>query len=237
MKMIRIFYFSVLLNLLLSLLGYSDEAVKLSHGVDVFKRLSVKYAKHFSWKGPDGNLVKISDSDELGSYLITVFSKKTNAGWINWANRHPIEDSGQHLGQCIFYEMLDIVPPRTGIEILLSQRLEDNSCDSETFWAALIFEICNALQAADFLQVMKDFKKGKIDSVSFSEKMMRIEYVSALNARLFQKEIWVPFLRKNKLPERPTRWFFEDNVNFDQWLQILSRSKKGRLYLETYKIQ
>ena len=226
---------AVIFNILWCSTAYSCDNIRLSYGVDVLKRLSDRYPQHFSMQAMDGRVVKVSETDDLGKYLVSIFSEKTQSGWINWAGRHPVAGSDLVFGQCVFYEMLDLNPPRDGIEILLSRNLEDSDSDSETFWAALIFELCNALQAKEFIKVMRMRSSGEIDSDLYSEKMMRIEYASALNARRFQREIWQPFATKNKIKTRPKMWFFADNVSFDQWVFSLSESKRGRQYLETYK--
>lgn len=206
-----------------------------NYGNEVFKRLSLKFPHQFSIERKNGDEFNITKEDEIGKYLISIFSSKTKSGWIYWGGRHPLKGYEFHDGQCAFYKMLNLEPPREeGIEILLSKRLEANDCENERFWAALIFEICNALQGDEFIKCMEAFKRKEIDQKELSERMMKIEFASGINAQKFQREIWRPFCLKNSLNVRNKNWFFSDGTTYEQWKSKLLETKQGRRYLEVY---
>jgi hypothetical protein len=210
----------------------SENAHNIKHGTEIFKRLSMTFPRHFAITNNENKLVSINEEDTVGRYLISIFSEKTRSGWINWADRKPL--GANYAGQCIFYEALDLKPPQQGIEIMLSERFKDENSSHEEFWATLIFEICNAMQAEEYVKLIKSFKNKSIDQENFSESMLKTEYLSAINAQKFQREIWIPFSEKNQLQIRRKNWFFTDDTTFEQWKLTLSTTKEGSEYLDAY---
>ena len=228
----KMLFLVVIVITIFSIDSRAEDIHNINHGSDVFKRLSMKFPRHFSIVNSNRELVFIKEDSPVGSYLISIFSEKNRHGWINWADRNPVTDIPT--GQCIFYEVLDLNPPQKGIEILLNKRFEDENSSSEEFWATLVFEMCNAKQAEKFVKLLDSFKDKSINRREFSEEMLKTEYVSAVNAQKFQREIWIPFCKMNHLEVRKQNWFFSDNTTFEQWKTNLSATKEGNKYLETY---
>lgn len=220
-------YLKLIFSTLLVQLTFAQVEKKDDSFLDYALLFKNHFSPYFKIKRKDGAVVQISENDPVWKYVAEAFLKKTPNGTICWLNRNPDGVGKSAMGQCYL--------ARTGyIEIRLSHKFDNGEIAVEQFWKTLIFEICNAEQAGNFLDLMQKLSSGKITRSEFSDSSMRFEFSSAVRSKEFQKNIWRPFCKNNNIECSNIDWFFPEGATFQQWVDMLKMTERGREYLNTY---
>lgn len=197
----------------------------------MFAEISAKYPKHFELKNSRGETVTIDSSSVVGRFLIDKLSMPTKAGWIEIKQEEPSSegDAFGALAQLNFRTDHEIV------EIRLSKRIEADEVTAERFWTSLSYELGNASQSAEFLELRRALQEKEITSPEFAQKTLRLEYGSVLMCQKFQDDVWRKFCKANDIECGEDDWYFPKGTTFVGWYEMLRSSEEGRAYLRVYQ--